>query len=146
MSLLRYLAAGLAHRWGGFPRSENVRVAVGAVLLFVAGVAAWNAAANPGGPGACAVERPRQGKRVSFDNPLAGPVATTPAESSAKVTFESRPTAGASGAAPVAVDPYDVRPEASIVRGGHSGNAVPRFRHYGARGASSKAGGPAVGL
>ena len=145
MSLLRYLAAGLAHRWGGFPRSEHVRVAFGAVLLCVAALAASNSAASPGGPGACAVERPRQGSRASFDDPIAGRIATAPVESSAKVTFESRPTAGASGAAPVAVVPCDVRPEASRVRGGHSGNAVPRFRQYGARGASSKAGGPAVG-
>ncbi len=149
MSLLRYLAAGLACRWGGFPRSEKVRVVVFAVSVPLAALVAWLTATPPGGltvsmrsltdTRAYAGEPLRRNQSGQEDSARRATMA--PAGLSAKVTFESRPTAGTSGAEPAAGGRHDARPEASTVRGKPFEDAVPRFRKDGARGDSSIAGG-----
>ena len=146
MSLLRYLAAGLAHRWGEFPRSEKVRVVLFAVSVPLAGLVAWQTATPSDDltasmrsltdKRAYAQEPARRDELVPFDHETVGKAPGAPERPSAKVTIESRPTADAKGA-DSAANQHVMRPEASTVRGGVSGNAGPLFRKDGARGESS---------
>jgi len=150
VSFLRSLAAGLAHRWGGFPRSEKVRVVLLAVSVPLTGLVAWQTAMPTDDlkasvrsltdKRAYAQEPSRRGMLVSFDQEADGQPSAAPSGQSAKVTFESRPIADTKGAGS-AVGQHDLRPETSNQRGGSSDDAEPRFRKDGARGDGFRDGG-----
>ncbi|MFO7975988.1 MAG: hypothetical protein R6V12_15290 [Candidatus Hydrogenedentota bacterium] len=144
MSFLRYLVAGLGARWGGFPRSDKVRVAVLGITLPIAAFLAWQTALPADAlksmrtltdKRAFADETPGENRPASLKEKGRGQAISAPVEPSAKVTIESRASAHPLDTDAAVSEGHSVHRETSTVRGGASDDAGPFFQN-GARGES----------